>query len=153
MDTTNTMTAGLTGGTQIPLGAHLVTPRRGYTHHGIYVGNGRVVHYMGLSVAWRRGPVAEVTLEQFGAGREVSIEAEACAAYTPIEVVQRAQSRVGEDAYDMLTNNCEHLCTWCAHGVSRSAQVDRLLAWPRRIAQDALSLFGTVFATTAARRA
>ena len=24
-----------------PIGAHVVTPRRAYTHHGIYVGDGR----------------------------------------------------------------------------------------------------------------
>ena len=27
----------------IPLGAHLVTPRKWYSHHGVYVGNGRIV--------------------------------------------------------------------------------------------------------------
>ena len=27
-----------------PLGAHLVTPRHGYAHHGIYVGDGRFLH-------------------------------------------------------------------------------------------------------------
>ena len=31
------------------LGTHLVASRRGYTHHGIYVGGGMVVHYAGLS--------------------------------------------------------------------------------------------------------
>jgi hypothetical protein len=30
-----------------PIGAHIVTPRRGYTHHGIYAGEGRVVQYGG----------------------------------------------------------------------------------------------------------
>lgn len=32
-----------------PLGAHVVTPRRWYTHHAIYVGRGRVVQYRGWS--------------------------------------------------------------------------------------------------------
>ena len=27
------------------LGAHLISPRNGYSHHGIYVGSGRVIHY------------------------------------------------------------------------------------------------------------
>ncbi|WP_316867889.1 styrene monooxygenase/indole monooxygenase family protein [Ralstonia mannitolilytica] len=31
----------------LALGAHLITPRLGYWHHGIYVGNGKVVHYAG----------------------------------------------------------------------------------------------------------
>jgi lecithin:retinol acyltransferase len=41
-----------------PLGAHLVTPRRAYTHHGIYVGLGRVVQYGGLSRGLGRGACA-----------------------------------------------------------------------------------------------
>src|ERR1700683_2361314 len=52
-----------------PPGAHMVTPRRGYTHHGIYVGGGRVVQYGGLSWGLRRGPVEEVPLSQFSQGR------------------------------------------------------------------------------------
>src|ERR1700746_783770 len=30
------------------LGSHIVTPRFGYLHHGIYVGGGKIVHYAGL---------------------------------------------------------------------------------------------------------
>ena len=39
------------------LGAHLATSRLWYTHHGIYIGSGKVVHYSGLSRYWRSGPV------------------------------------------------------------------------------------------------
>jgi hypothetical protein len=48
-----------------PLGAYLVTPRRGYLHHGIYVGGSRVVHYCGLAHGLRGGPVEEVPLARF----------------------------------------------------------------------------------------
>ncbi|WP_206171903.1 lecithin retinol acyltransferase family protein [Thiorhodococcus mannitoliphagus] len=41
----------------IPLGAHLISPRGGYTHHGIYVGDGHVVHYSGLAAGRTSGPV------------------------------------------------------------------------------------------------
>jgi hypothetical protein len=40
-------------------------PRRWYTHHGIYVGGGRIVQYGGLSWGLRRGPVEEVPQSQF----------------------------------------------------------------------------------------
>jgi Lecithin retinol acyltransferase len=43
-------------------------------------------------------------------------------------VVHRARSRVGEDGYRLLTNNCEHFCEWCLSGQHRSYQVDALLA-------------------------
>ena len=46
-----------------PLGAHLVTPRRGYTHHGIYVGNGIVIHYAGSPARAPRPRAADDAVE------------------------------------------------------------------------------------------
>src|ERR1700759_796091 len=54
-------------------GTHLATSRRGYTHHGIYVGNGMVVHYAGLSRFLHSGPVEEVTMSIFSMGRPVRV--------------------------------------------------------------------------------
>ncbi|MBM3395582.1 MAG: hydrolase, partial [Betaproteobacteria bacterium] len=47
--------------TSIPVGSHLITPRRGYIHHGVYVGEGRVIHYAGFKGFLRAGPVEEVS--------------------------------------------------------------------------------------------
>ena len=113
-----------------PLGAHLVSRRAGYSHHGIYVGGGRVVHYAGLCVSLHRGPIEEVTLERFAAGYEVAIVAHPCAAFSGREAVARARSRLGEDRYRLLSNNCEHLCTWCVDGKGRSEQVRTCIAHP-----------------------
>jgi len=52
-----------------PIGAHLITTRRGYTHHGIYAGHGSVLHYAGLARNFRPGPVEEVPLGRFANGR------------------------------------------------------------------------------------
>ena len=111
---------------ELPLGAHLVTPRLGYEHHGIHVGGGRVVHYAGLSRALLlRGPVEEVSLEQFAGGRAVSIKYRPLPRFAPEEIVARARARLGEDRYRLTTNNCEHFCEWCLSGESRSEQVER----------------------------
>jgi len=130
------MTTALTATQEphFPLGAHVVTPRRWYTHHGIYVGAGQVVHYEGLSSSLRRGPVAKVGLAEFAHGHPVRIHDESDVAYSGLEVVARACSRLGEDAYDLLRNNCEHLCSWCLIGAARSPQVERLLSSSRAIA-------------------
>ena len=113
----------------LPPGAHLVTPRLGYMHHGIYVGGNKVVHYAGLSsVLLLRGPVEEVSLEQFADGREVSIKTRPVPRFAPHEVVARARSRLGEDRYRLTTNNCEHFCEWCLSGESRSEQVERIVS-------------------------
>jgi Lecithin retinol acyltransferase len=111
-----------------PVGAHLVTPRRGYAHHGIYVGANRVVHYAGLSRALLRGPVEEVSLAEFAGGRGVSIKSRPRPRFVPREVVARARSRLGENRYRLTTNNCEHFCEWCLSGESRSEQVERVVA-------------------------
>jgi hypothetical protein len=113
-------------------GSHLVTPRRGYLHHGIYVGGGKVVHYAGLAHGLRRGPVEEVPLARFTRGRPVWVRSNPRANFDRREVRRRALSRVGEDSYRLLTNNCEHFCEWCLRGEPRSFQVEAWLARPGR---------------------
>lgn len=127
-------------GGDIPLGAHLVTSRRSYSHHGIHVGAGRVVHYAGFSSGLHRGPVEEVPLAEFADGRPVHIKCAANARYSGAEVAARARSRLGEDRYRLTTNNCEHFCEWCVHGESRSEQVDSIFSSPRRTLAFALAL-------------
>jgi hypothetical protein len=114
-----------------PLGSHLVTPRRGYLHHGIYVGARKVVHYSGFAHGLRRGPVEEVPFAHFAGGQRVWVRSDAPSDFDVREVISRARSRVGEDRYRLLTNNCEHFCEWCLCGTARSLQVEAWLARPR----------------------
>ena len=110
-----------------PLGSHLITPRRGFTHHGIYVGRGNVVHYKSAMPGWSRGPVEEVSLACFSLGRAIWIRLRNASCFDGAEVVRRARTRVGEDCYRLLTNNCEHFCEWCVHDEPRSFQVEQVL--------------------------
>src|SRR5277367_1858343 len=114
------------------LGAHLVTPRVFYTHHGIYVGDGRVIHYSGLVNGIRRGQVEEVLLEDFSEGHGVRVRG-APRYFGRNEVVARARSRLGERSYRVFSNNCEHFCTWALGQDSHSEQIERLLQWPLTI--------------------
>ena len=122
----------LRSGQEPPLAAHLITPRTLYTHHGIYVGNGRVIHYAGLAYGWRRGPVEIVSLERFAHGNDIWIRQDP-RRFDPRAVVERALSRLGERGYRILTNNCEHFCAWALRDENRSSQVDRLRAVSRLI--------------------
>jgi Lecithin retinol acyltransferase len=115
---------------EFPLGAHLATSRHGYTHHGIYVGNGKAVHYAGLCRSWHSGPVEEVCLSRFAFGNAVRVIKHRESRYSAREIVQRARSRLGEDHYNLLTNNCEHFVNWCTDGRSCSAQVRQRMAIP-----------------------
>jgi len=124
-----------------PLGAHVVSRRRGYLHHGIYVGDGNVVHYGGLARGLRRGPIEEISFSRFAHGRLVWIRCGSSAHFDREEIVRRARSRVGEDRYRVLTNNCEHFCEWCLRGQSRSYQVERWFSWLRRGLHTMTALF------------
>ncbi|CAJ0793627.1 Hydrolase [Ralstonia mannitolilytica] len=106
------------------LGAHLVVQRNGYQHHGIYVGNGHVVHYAGFSRGQRRGPVERISITCFALGFSVTVNRDANPRYDGAEVARRALSRLGERDYRLLTNNCEHFCSWCLFGECRSKQVE-----------------------------
>ncbi|MDW3688674.1 lecithin retinol acyltransferase family protein [Cupriavidus sp. CV2] len=130
----------LTLGTAPVPGAHLVTLRCGYCHHGIYVGDSKVVHYAGYCRALHHGPVEEVALVEFAAGQQVWIDASVAPKYPGHEVVRRARSRLDEDRYRLLTNNCEHFCAWCLAGESRSEQVQAWWAHPRSALRSAVWL-------------
>lgn len=110
----------------LSIGAHLTTPRRGYIHHGIYAGDGRVIHYRGLSRLLCRGPVEEISIEEFTGGRPLAVRPPAVSAFSGEARVTRARSRLGENRYRLWSNNCEHLVEWCISGFARSAQVERL---------------------------
>jgi hypothetical protein len=108
----------------IDLGAHLVSPRKGYTHHGIYAGKGLVIHYSGLADGLSAGPIEETSLERFSSGNDISIRKYTNPKYTGHAAIRRARSRLGESTYDIQGNNCEHFCSWVITGRSRSGQVD-----------------------------
>ena len=129
-------------------GAHLVTPRGWYQHHGIYAGDGRVVHYAGYCHGLHTGPVEEVDLEEFCAGRGFAVRLHAGASYSPTEIVERARSRIGEERYHLLANNCEHFCEWAIMGRSFSVQVERFLASPLALLRRVLG--GAVVASALA---
>lgn len=106
-------------------GTHLVTPRTGYSHHGLYVGGGHVVHYAGLSDGLKAAPVALATLAEFCGSRDFFVKEHPTRRFSATESIARAKSRLGESHYHVATNNCEHFCEWAIHGDHDSAQVDK----------------------------
>lgn len=102
-------------GDEPPLGAHLVSRRPLYVHHGIYVGGGQVIHYSGFSSRLRAGPVEKVSLVEFAQGWGIRVRTDA-ARYDGQQIIARAQIRLGEQHYRLLTNNCKHFCDWCRRG-------------------------------------
>ena len=110
----------------LTIGDRVKVNRSIYSHHGIYVGNGLVIHYGGL-----KGPtkekecITETRLEEFSGGKEAIALERPANAYARSEVVKRARSRLGEDSYSLVRNNCEHFTTWCESGKASSKQVQK----------------------------
>lgn len=127
-------------------GTHVVTARRGYTHHGIYVGHGEVIQYGGFVCGLHRGAVEKVSVEQFARGRALLTRSGPAPRFQPDEIVRRAHSRLGEDRYRLLTNNCEHFCEWCLRAQHRSYQVEDWAARPRRALRRLLGRFEGILA-------
>ncbi len=117
---------------------HLQVPRRHglFNHHGIDLGDGTVAHYLeGREIL--RSPVSE-----FSQGEVVSVLDHADASPAGV-TLRRAMSRLGEQNYNLLFNNCEHFATWCKTGRHRSEQVDSVIdrarQWSRQMPSALLS--------------
>ncbi len=117
---------------------HLQVPRRHglFNHHGIDLGDGTVAHYLeGRKIL--RSPVSE-----FSQGEVVSVLDHADASPAGV-TLRRAMSRLGEQNYNLLFNNCEHFATWCKTGRHRSEQVDSVIdrarQWSRQMPSALLS--------------
>jgi hypothetical protein len=90
-----------------------------YQHHGIDCGDGTVIHYRKPSEIIERTSFAT-----FSRGNTVANKIYSRGFYfVPDVVVNRAESRLGEENYNLLFNNCEHFATWCKTGISDSKQI------------------------------
>ena len=133
-----------------------------YRHFGVYVGDGKVIHYAADDGDFGRNPsVRETTIKDFskniddifvlhfpGEGRAPEkirkkmsrhyktekrglcdfLFREKYELFSAEETVKRAYQRLGECAYNLTRNNCEHFALWCKTGVSASRQVDRFVS-------------------------
>lgn len=130
-----------------------------YEHYGIYLGNGRVIHYCGEGndfggkVIVHEAPFSEFMKESkhcfvvwFDAGRPVRLQQSTTflfdgvnpyyeniifgkkySVFSAEDTIRRAMERLGEEEYNLITNNCEHFAMWCKTGESISCQVNQIV--------------------------
>jgi hypothetical protein len=99
-------------------GDHLYVDYGGYTHHGIYYGHGKVIHYYDKKIR-------ESSLKKFANGNIDKIFVRAYSRCSDTEKVRsRAKRKLGDRRYNLITSNCEHFATWCKTGKWRSKQVE-----------------------------
>ncbi|WP_373601137.1 lecithin retinol acyltransferase family protein [Paraclostridium bifermentans] len=101
-----------------------------YKHFGIYINDDCVIHYDGKidDRFLREMCIRQTTLDRFLASKDsFSIYNFNCSDIDACEVVSRAKSRIGEENFNLIFNNCEHFGLWCKTGVSKSNQVNLIV--------------------------
>ena len=110
-------------------GDHIYVKRkkRGYTHHGIYVGDGKVIHVT-VSLREKIDPkVRETDLPRFLKGGELRRH-DYTKKLPASETIHSAKEQLSNRGYSMMWNNCEHFATYCATGKKKSRQVRRVIS-------------------------
>lgn len=118
-------------------GLHIAVDRVGkpHDHHGISLGDGSIVHFDGepggrLSEASIARSSLTSVLQSDGVARAASLrprraDGVAVATLDPAVACLRALSRLGEQGYKLVRNNCEHFSTWAHLGAPVSFQTQK----------------------------
>lgn len=135
-------------------GDHLCVKRwKGlYTHHGIDMGDGTVVHFSGEPLRQRHARVVREPLEVFLGGAAPRIVTYRETVRTPAEVAEEALRLLNTQDYHLWRNNCEHFACYCKTGYKQSKQVKRVLAAASITAVSLATLLATVALRQAVRR-
>lgn len=102
---------------------HIFVNRLGYTHHGIDLGDGSVIHYTGELGQKTDAVVRQTPIEEFAKNSPIQVRHYGTCD-PPDIVIERAIGRLGEKQYHIVFCNCEHFATWCKTGSGRSEQVE-----------------------------
>jgi hypothetical protein len=112
-------------------GDHLIVTRSGYKHHGIYCGDGQVIHFAETSDSTLRNlvnmgdfQIKMTPLTEFQRSGKISVINHK-KSLDPDEVINRAKSKLSEKDYNLLFNNCEHFAYWAKTGKKDSKQVTK----------------------------
>ncbi|XP_067435625.1 lecithin retinol acyltransferase b, tandem duplicate 2 [Thunnus thynnus] len=138
----------------------LEVPRTLFTHFGIYLGSGRVAHFIPdimpvissdqfqikqmvtnsrliLGVLAKCGSVRVDSVEDFAYGSEIFINTmdKVCSrpALQGEEVAMRAEKLQGDVAYSLLWYNCEHFVMYCRYGTVMSFQTFQFCKTVRKL--------------------
>ncbi|XP_045921389.1 lecithin retinol acyltransferase b, tandem duplicate 2 [Micropterus dolomieu] len=138
----------------------LEVPRTLFTHFGIYLGGGRVAHFIPdimpvissdqtqikqmvtnsrllLGVLAKCGSVRVDSVEDFAYGSQILVNTmdKVCsrAALQGDEVARRAEKLQGHVPYSLLWYNCEHFVMYCRYGTAMSFQTFQFCKTVRKL--------------------
>jgi len=107
-------------------GDHIYVRRLLYSHHGIYAGDGNVIHYSGEEKEKKDPLVRETDIEEFLKGGKLR-RRDYKKRLPASETLSLASRHLSDHGYSLAFNNCEHFATYCAIGKKKSAQVRKVV--------------------------
>jgi hypothetical protein len=111
----------------LSLGDHIYVKRLLYSHHGIYAGDGKVIHYRGEEKEKKDPSVRETDIDGFLKGGK--LKKRDYKRRLPVsETLSLAKEHLSGKGYSLTLNNCEHFATYCATGKKKSNQVRKAAA-------------------------
>ena len=121
-------------------GDHIYVKRKGllYSHHGIYAGEGTVVHYKGAEKEKKDPVIRKTDMDEFL--NEGKLKRRDYKKRLPhSETIRIAMEHLSNNGYSLTFNNCEHFATYCSTGKKKSVQVRKIVG----------GIVGVAFAVTA----
>ena len=111
----------------LSLGDHIYVKRLLYSHHGIYAGDGNVVHYTGEEKEKKDPLIRETDIHDFLKGGKLK-KRNYRKRLPPSVTLSLAKKYLSNKSYSLTLNNCEHFATYCATGKKKSKQVRKAAA-------------------------
>ncbi len=105
-------------------GDHIYVRRKGllYAHHGIYAGEGTVIHFKG-TVKEKKDPAVIITDIDNFLNRGKLQRRNYKKRLPPSEALRIAREHLSKKGYSLTFNNCEHFATYCVTGKKTSRQI------------------------------
>jgi hypothetical protein len=122
-------------------GDHIYVRRKRllYSHHGIYAGEGIVIHFKGVEKEKKDPVIRKTEIEKFLKGGKLK-RRDYKKRLPHAETLRIAKEHLSKRGYSLAFNNCEHFATYCAIGKKRSKQIHTVVG----------GIIGVTFAVTAA---
>jgi hypothetical protein len=108
-------------------GDHIFVKRKGrfYSHHGIYAGDGMVLHFRGAAREKQDPAVIISDMDTFL--NNGKLQRRSYKQRLPhADTLQTARAHLAQKGYSLVFNNCEHFATYCATGKKKSPQVHKI---------------------------
>ena len=127
---------------ELIVGDHIYVKRKGffYSHHGIYAGDGQVLHFRG-AVQEKKDPTVILSdIDTFL--KNGRLQKRTYRQRLPhAETVQIARAHLAQKGYSLVFNNCEHFATYCATGKKKSPQVSKIIGGMATVALAVSGMF------------